>query len=109
MAELTDNELVAVRSWVGNQVPSSQLQERMRRLDDIDEVVLEELRFQHSELMQQPAQLGVDGLNIGIDGNLTALERKIRQFIADGGLGMDEDLLDVGPNITRLVRPDIHR
>lgn len=81
----------------------------MRRLGDIDEVVLEELRSQHSELIQQPSQLGVDGLSIGIDGNLTALERKIRQFITEGGLHLDEDLLDVGPNVTKLVRPDIHR
>jgi hypothetical protein len=109
LAELTENELQSVRAWVGTQVDTSKLQERMRRLGDIDEVVLEELRSQHSELMQQPSQLGVDGLSIGIDGNLTALERKIRQFISEGGLGLDADLLDVGPNVTRLVRPDIHR
>ena len=107
--ELTYNELQAVKAWVGTQVADSNLQERMRRLQDIDEVVLEELRYQHSELLQQPSQFGVDGLNIGIDGNLTALERKIRQFINDGGLGLDDDQLEIGVNVTRLVRPDIHR
>lgn len=109
MAELTEDQLQSVRAWVGEQVDSSKLQDRMRRLGDIDDVVLEELRFQHSELMQQPSQFGVDGLNIGIDGNLTALERKIRQFIADGGLGLDDDALEVGVNVTRLVRENPHR
>lgn len=109
MAELSDRELQSVRAWVGSQVETSKLQERMRRLGDIDDVVLEELRSQHSELMQQPSNLGVDGLSIGIDGNLTALERKIKQFIIEGGLKLDGDILALGPNITHLVRPDIHR
>ena len=108
MAELNENELQAVRSWVGTQVDTSKLQERMRRLGDIDEVVLEELRFQHSELMQQPSNLSVDGLSIGIDGNLTAIERKLKAFIAGGGLGLDDEV-DLGTNITKLVRHNPHR
>lgn len=105
MARLTDAELRAVRAWVGD-VDEARLNERFDRLDDLDELVLEELMAQHSELLANPASISVEGISVSYGENLQALERKLKAFRLQGGLHLDDSPPASGPNVTKMVRPD---
>ena len=98
---LTDEELRAVRSWVGESVTDEVLNERYDRLGDIDAAVEEELRSQAVALSQRPSNLALpSGLSVAFGQNMTLAEDRLKQFKASGGIGTP------GVNVVKMHRRD---
>lgn len=102
---LTDAQLAVVRSWVGPTVTESTLNERYTRLGSLDAVILEELRTQLANLIDQPSQVSLPGgLNVTIGQNITAIQQLLAKFESSGGTDGTPDVARVG--VSRLRRPD---
>lgn len=107
MAGLTQDQLRVVRSWVGQTADESVLQERYARLDDLDGVILEEMRAQYAELIAQPSTISVDGLSVSYGENIRALRERINDFIKVGGTRTDDTPPPGGAMVHKLVRPEV--
>jgi hypothetical protein len=104
---MTEEELAAIRSWVGPGPTDEALEEAYARLGSFDAVVEEMLRVQYTDLISQPSSLSVPGLSISNGQNLTALENLYKRFKNQGGTGLDDPDTTPGPGVYHLVRQDL--
>lgn len=93
---LTDDQLVVVRSWVGEVVDDQTLHDRYDRLQTLDATVEEELRSQLAVAIDQPTQVSLpSGLSISKQQNLMSAEKRLKDFLSFGSL--DDDVFEAGP------------
>lgn len=105
---LTEAELSAIRSWVGDAVEDAVLDERYDRLGDLDEVVLEQLRHRQAVLINdEPGVFVVDGMTINQADNMRSLDGLIEEFLGAGGLGLDDTPPSGGGGVTQIVRESL--
>src|SRR4249919_3614218 len=104
---MTEDELAAIRSWVGPGPTDEALEEAYERLGSFDAVVEEMLRKQYTDLISQPSSLSVPGLSISNSQNITGLEHLIKAFKNQGGTGLDDPDVTPGPGVVHLVREDV--
>ena len=102
---LTSDELIVLRSWVGDGPTTSELDSLYTQYSDYDEVVRYVLRKRLSALTEEPASLSVPGLSYSNGINITSLESLLKRFDNEGGTGLNEDSTG-GLRIARLVRQD---
>lgn len=103
---LTQDQLRVVRSWVGDETEESTLQERYARLDNLDGVILEEMRAQLAVALESPSSFSVDGISLSYN-NITALRERINDFVKVGGTGLEEPPPAGGTRAFQLVRPEV--
>ena len=107
MSTITAGEESVLRSFVGDEVLLSDLQERYDRLENFDEVVLEVLRHQLSVLVADgSAVVVIDGITINNTENIRALRTQIKDFESNGGTGL-EDTTSLGVKVKRVTRPSL--
>ena len=96
---LTDDEMMAARSWIGETVSDETINERYDRLGDINLAIEEELRSQSVAMAQRPTNLALpSGLSLGFGQNITAAESRLKDFLSSGGVS------SIGVKITKLYR-----
>lgn len=103
MAALTDEDIAAIKSWVGSEWSDSDIEDRFDRLEDVDEVVLEILNQQIADLSAQPSSFSVPGLSITQGQNMITLSETIKRFRGHGGLSGG------ATRFIRAFRPDYNR
>lgn len=97
----TNDEMQVVLSWTGTGETEAKLNERYERLEDMDAVIVESLRYQIAVLRSSPASLRLpSGLSINTSDNIKALEEALGKFVAQGGTSGS------ATNVTKLVRAD---
>ena len=103
MTVLTDDQVELIRSWVGENEPLVDLQERYDRLgESIDKVIEETLRKKLTGfIMDQEASVRLpSGLAVNISKNIDALTDRLNLFLSTGGTEV------LGPGVFRLARTD---
>jgi hypothetical protein len=106
MAELTIDQLKVVRSWVGDLPLESTLHERYSRLNDLDGVILEELRYQLSTLLNNPSSFSAEGVSIDYGSNISGLKERINDFVSKGGVGDGTAPVGGSYKVGVLTRPE---
>lgn len=99
---LTDDQLQAIRSEIGDQEPpdDSDLDDIYARVGTTDAVVAEVLRKRLIELLNAPASFAVDGYQENNAANIAALTKRVETA---------EERSAGQVTVTRLVRPDRSR
>lgn len=106
MTELSQDQIRVIRAWVGEETADEVLQERYNQLNDLDGVILEELRAQLAAYLAQPSSLSVDGVSVSYGANITGLRDRINDFIKVGGTGTDDTPVG-GFGVHKLVRDEV--
>ena len=86
---LSADQIAVVRSWVGSEPSTTELQRYYARTASADAVVREVLRTRLVELTQEPASISVPGLSISNGQNIISLEALLKRFDQEGGTGLD--------------------
>jgi hypothetical protein len=100
---LTDEDIAAIKSWVGSEWSTSDIEDRFDRLGNFDEVVLEILNQQIADLSAQPSSFSVPGLSVSQGQNMITLSETIKRFRGAGGLAGG------GTRFIKAFRPDYNR
>lgn len=103
MAVLTDDDIAAIKSWVGSDWSESDIEDRFDRLENTDDVVLEILNTQIADLAAQPSSFSVPGLSVTQGQNMITLSETLKRFRANGGLSGG------AVRFVRINRPDYNR
>jgi len=107
MATITEGQEAVLRSFVGEEVVTADLQERYDRLDNFDEVVLEVLRGQLAVLVSDgSAVVVVDGITINNTENIRAMRQQIKDFENNGGTGL-ETTTELGAQVKKVTRKNL--
>lgn len=85
---LSAEELNVIRSWVGDEPTTVELQEIYDETGDYDQVVRRTLRRKLALLTESPASLSVPGLSISNGQNIISLEGLLKRFDNEGGTGL---------------------
>jgi hypothetical protein len=110
MAALTEDDIAAIKSWVGSGWSEDDIEERYARLQDQDEVVLEILNQQIADVNAQPTSFSVPGLSISNGQQAQYLGETIKRFNASGGLDDEANGGTGGPvKFLKAFRPDYNR
>jgi hypothetical protein len=99
---LSADELAVVRSWVGDEPLTADLDAIFDATSNYDEVVLQTLRKRLSNFTSDPASFSVPGLSITNGQNMISIEGMLKKFEAAGGTGLGTTTLTV--NSARLKR-----
>lgn len=93
----TSDELAYARSWIGELETDADFNERVDRLEGegsthsqaVDLAIEESIRHRLSVLtLDQPSQMSIAGMSIGWQANITALEKRLEEFMTTKGSGM---------------------
>lgn len=104
---LSADELAAARAWIGTEETDQALSARAERLGSLDAAILEVLRTNLTELIEQPSSTSLpSGLSVTITQNITALEKLIKDFQASGGVEASLAGTATVPSVTKLHRAD---
>jgi hypothetical protein len=102
MALSPDQEII-VRTWVGDDPTTSELEDLYTVLGSWDEVVRATLRRKIALLSEDPTSLTVPGLSISNSSQISALQQMLKDFNNSGGTGLDADSA-MGVMTGRIVR-----
>jgi len=98
-----ENELT-IRTWIGDDLEVSYLEDLYANLASWDQVVISALRRKIAVAAAQPASISVPGLSISWGQQLTYLRQTLTDFMNGSGLGLDEEST-MGVIVGHLVRP----
>lgn len=105
---LDSEQETVVRAWVGDDVELEVLDERYDRLGTLDATVEEELRYQLAQLKNQPSSLTLpSGLSLSWNDRVRMAQEQLKDFLNHGSL--DDDIVESGTRISKLVRLDASR
>jgi hypothetical protein len=100
---LSDETLLVLRTWVGDDPTDSYLEDLYAALGSYDEVVRAVINRKIAVLAEQPSSISVPGLSISNGQQLMALQELLKRFNSSGGTGLDADS-STGLSFGRLVR-----
>lgn len=107
---VSSDELAYAHSWIGDLETDVEFTARVDRLESgglydshsqaVDAAIEESLRHRLSVLtLDQPSQMAIAGISIGWQSNITALEKRLEEFMTTKGSGIYA--------VTVLERPDV--
>lgn len=104
MTTLSSDQELIIRTWVGDDPTSSELEELYDALGSWDEVVTATLRKQVADLTSQPSSFSVPGLSISIGQQLQAAQLNYKAWLNGNGTGLDGEAT-MGLLVGQIVRP----
>jgi hypothetical protein len=92
---LTDEDIAAIKSWVGSEWSTSDIEDRFDRLEILNQQI--------ADLSAQPSSFSVPGLSVSQGQNMITLSETIKRFRGAGGLAGG------GTRFIKAFRPDYNR